>query len=108
MSLAQIRDAVHRIEQSMHDRGEHDAHTHQLLHQVLENMSALSDAVAALTSAVADNTTATNNAVNTINTLPGAPSDAGDVAAGVTAVQDAATQVAANTAALNGAKPPAP
>lgn len=70
-------------------------------------VSDLSDRIATLTSAVADNTTATNAAVDKINAGPGAPSDAADVAAAVTALDSANTQIAANTDALNGAAPPA-
>lgn len=66
-------------------------------------VSDLSDRIATLTQAVADNTTATNAAVAKIGS--GAPSDAADVAAAVAALDTANTQLASNTQALNAAAP---
>lgn len=106
MSLAQIRDAVNRLEKAFEDRGHTHETTHELLHKVLKEMSILSDAVAANTAAVADNTAATNAAVALITA--GGPSDAADVAAAVAALTTNTAQTVTNTDALNNAKPPAP
>jgi hypothetical protein len=77
----------------------------KIIERMEHRMSDLSDRIATLTQAVADNTTATDAAVAKIGS--GTPSDAADVAAAVTALDAANTQIATNTASLNNAQPPA-
>ena len=76
-----------------------------IIERMERRMSDLSDRIATLTQAVADNTTATEAAVAKIGS--GTPSDAADVAAAMTALDAANTQIKTNTDALNNAQSPA-
>ncbi len=79
-----------------------------ILQELVTTMSALTDSVTAMQSAVSANTDATNAAVAKITGIT-QPSDAAEVAAATQAITDATTAISANTDALNAAQPtPAP